>query len=118
MEAVPVVLITAGLVGGLVFFVVDGDIVVDPKSWPGRYENPSSVALVVGSATSSDVDVARVFVGRAGGFLLDVNTDVSAGGGPILELELGMTELLDGSTVRVGALLSVVRVPPAPYSPG
>lgn len=51
-------------------------------------------------------------------FLLDVKIDVSAGGGPILELDTGMMDVLDGATVLVNASLSVVKVPLAPNSPG
>ena len=42
----------------------------------------------------------------------------SAGGGPIREVEPGGIEPLEGAKLRVGALVSVVKVPPAPNSAG
>jgi hypothetical protein len=42
----------------------------------------------------------------------------SAGGGPLVVSELGLTDVLVASSDRVGALVSVVRVPPVPNAPG
>lgn len=51
-----------------------------------------------------------------GGDIIDVV--VSTGGGPLMVPKFGTTDTLVGSTVRVKALVSVVSVPPEPYSPG
>ena len=87
-----------------------------PRVTPGRYDN-STLEVLDGSATTSDIDSAEVG-NAAEGFLLVVKSDVSAGGGPILVFELGKTVLLEGAPVRMKAELSVVKVPPAPYCPG
>lgn len=43
---------------------------------------------------------------------------MSAGGGPTLVVRFGTIEVRVGNTVRVGASVSVVKLPPAPNCPG
>lgn len=74
--------------------------------------------MLVALTETPATDLASV--GNDGDLFLDVvgTYAVSAGGGAIPELGSGKIELRVGSTVREKLLLSVVKVPPAPYSPG